>query len=256
MHGALPLSPTNASLRYSDRQTQAIPRNSAGAPGNQGRFFSRNPPAASSRVPFQQQQRAMQQSFGGQGRSFGAQGTATTNPAGNRSWNGFGNPSGGVAAGQPGGSRFGSSSYRTGGAPQSAASSPWSRFGNPVNNSASPAPSQNYNRYSNTPQAVPRGQSPQRNYAVPYSAPSSPRSAPYSSQPSRGSQNYYSQPSRSLQISQPIVGQRSAPPQYSRPSYSTSAPSYSRGGGGSSPAPRTSYSTGGHSSGGGGGHRR
>ncbi|MDQ6665909.1 MAG: FecR domain-containing protein [Acidobacteriota bacterium] len=280
MHGALPVTPTNANLRYSDRQTQAIPRNAGGNSVNsasQGRFFSRNPPTASNRVPFQQQQRAMQQSFGGQGRSFGTQATANTafpantraqtmNPAGNRSWNGFGNP-GSRTAEVPRSSQVPS-------APRPAASSSaWGRFGSPRNNSAAPAPAHDYNgsrqsggsgwsRYSNT--------QPQRNYAAPtYSSPSAPSAAPYSSQPSRGAQNSYSQPSRSLQISQPIVGQRSAPQQYSRPSYSSPAPSYNRGGGGGpaphssysgggggGQAPRASYSSGGHSGGDGGGGRR
>ncbi|MGI8988002.1 MAG: DUF6600 domain-containing protein [Bryobacteraceae bacterium] len=259
MHGALPVTPTNASLRYSDRQTSAMPRNSA-VSANQGRFFSRNQPVASNRVPFQQQQRAMEQSFGGQGRRFGSQGTANAG-------------SSGVGAGQSAWGRFGSAGTRTTGAPQSVqapytprniiaprsqangggsslGSSAWSRFGNPGSNSgASP-------RFSSAPQAPQRGQSPQRNYAAP--SYSSPRSAPYSSQPNRGSQSYYSQPSRSLQISQPIVGQRSiaprsvaprsAPQQYSRPE-TRSAPSYSRGGGGNS-APRASYSSGGGHSGG------
>ena len=116
VRGALPVAPTAASLRFADRQIGAIPRNA----GADGRFYSRNQPAQTERIPFEQQRRTLEQSFGGQGRRFGQQsgiavsGSAVTggaalipqtpaaatgrgagpNNAGsaNGSWNRFGNP--------------------------------------------------------------------------------------------------------------------------------------------------------------------
>jgi hypothetical protein len=56
VRGQLPMAPTAASLRYSNRAVASIPRSSENA-----HFFSRSTPAAVQRVPFAEQQRAMQQ---------------------------------------------------------------------------------------------------------------------------------------------------------------------------------------------------
>jgi len=56
VRGQLPVAPSAASLRYSNRSVAAIPRSSENV-----RFFGRTPSAAVQRVPFAEQQRAMQQ---------------------------------------------------------------------------------------------------------------------------------------------------------------------------------------------------
>jgi hypothetical protein len=56
VRGQLPVAPSAASLRYSNRAVAAIPRSSDNA-----HFFSRSTPATVQRVPFADQQRAMQQ---------------------------------------------------------------------------------------------------------------------------------------------------------------------------------------------------
>jgi hypothetical protein len=56
VRGQLPLAPTAASLRYSNSAVANIPRSSENT-----HFFSRSTPAAVQRVPFAEQQRAMQQ---------------------------------------------------------------------------------------------------------------------------------------------------------------------------------------------------
>jgi uncharacterized protein DUF6600/FecR-like protein len=55
--GVVPIAPTNASLRVSDKPVAPISRNT----GANGRFFSHTQPAPINRVPFAQQQRSMQQ---------------------------------------------------------------------------------------------------------------------------------------------------------------------------------------------------
>ena len=55
--GQVPIAPTNASLRFSDRAATAIPRGNV----SNGRFFSHNQPPQINRVPFAQQQRSLEQ---------------------------------------------------------------------------------------------------------------------------------------------------------------------------------------------------
>ncbi len=57
VRGMLPVAPGNNSLRFSDRRVGRIPPSM----GGQQRFFSHNQPAQVERVPFAQQQRAMEQ---------------------------------------------------------------------------------------------------------------------------------------------------------------------------------------------------
>ncbi len=56
VRGQLPVAPSAASLRFSNRTVASVPRSSDNA-----RFFSHSSPAAVRRVPFSEQQRAMQQ---------------------------------------------------------------------------------------------------------------------------------------------------------------------------------------------------
>ncbi len=56
VRGALPVAPGTANLRYTNRAAAYVPRNR-----DNMRFFSRNQPAPVQRIPFAQQQRAIQQ---------------------------------------------------------------------------------------------------------------------------------------------------------------------------------------------------
>ncbi len=57
VRGQVPIAPTAGSLRFSDRQTAAIPRSNVTG----GRFFSHSQPAPVNRVPFAQQQQSLAQ---------------------------------------------------------------------------------------------------------------------------------------------------------------------------------------------------
>lgn len=226
VHGALPVTPTNGSLRFNDRQTGVTGRNTFG----QTRFASHNQPTQTVRTPFQQQQ----QSFG---RQFSSQGGVMSNA--------------GVGA-------------RQGGSAQNGGASGWQRFGAPNQSSpgVSPRTDNSFGRPAGA-QASPQGQSgstwqrfgapnpgtasrPQSNFGQSRPAyPANPAPAPRSfSQPSM--QSRQDGGSRSVQVAPPMVRERAAP-SYSRPSQPSyhSAPAASQR---SAPAPAAHSSNGGGAS--------
>jgi len=222
VRGAMPITPSSANLRFSNRAVTNVPRSS----GNT-RFFAHQQPSPTARVPFAEQQRAVERSGAGiSNRSTAAApGTTQAAPAQNavRSQQpqaaaapraGQNEAAGGWRRfGEPGGNQ---SAPRSQPAPQN--SRGWTGFGNP--GSSSGAPRQQYSQ----PQSGYRGNS--GSSAPQYSAP------------------------QSLRIAPPVVQQRSGAGSYSAPR------SYSGGGSVSRPS---SGGGGGHSSGGGssrGGGRR
>ena len=122
VRGPLPVAPTAANLRYSSRAVTNVPRSSENV-----RFFSHNQASPVQRVPFAEQQRAMQQLS----RQPTAAGAASTG-----SWRRFEGPSsssaGASRAAMP--STAARPTDRESGAAQSAPdrnSSGWQRFGEP-----------------------------------------------------------------------------------------------------------------------------
>jgi hypothetical protein len=118
VRGQLPVAPTSASLRYSNRAVTNVPRSSDNV-----RFFSHNQAAPVQHVPFAEQQRAMQQL------SRQSAGTAAASTGSWRRYEGASSSSAGEArAGLP------SNSTRPSGGAQSAPgrdSNGWQRFGEP-----------------------------------------------------------------------------------------------------------------------------
>jgi hypothetical protein len=224
VRGGMPITPSSANLRFSDRAVANVPRSS----GNT-RFFTHQQTSPAARVPFAEQQRAIERSGAGMSNrsTAAAPGTGQAAPAQNavRSQQ----PQAGAAPrggqneaaggwrrfGEPGGSQ---QAPRSQAAPQN--SRGWTGFGNP--GSPSGAPRQQYSQ----PQSGYRGNSGS--------------SAPQ-----------YSNAPQSLRIAPPVVQQRSSGGSYSAPRSYSGGGSVSRpsGGGGAS-----------HSSGGGsssrGGSRR
>ena len=149
VRGAMPMAPSSANLRFSDRAVANVPRSSANT-----RFFSHQQATPAARVPFAQQQRAMGQSVPGtpNGSMAAAPGVRQAAPAQNpvRSQQ----PQSGAAAGgwrrfgEPGGTQ---QAPRTQAAPQN--NRGWTGFGNP--GSSSGAARQPYSQ----PQSVYRGNS-------------------------------------------------------------------------------------------------
>lgn len=198
VRGQVPVAPGNNALRFSDRQVGRVPQNA----GGQQRFFSRNQPQQVQRVPFAQQQRAMQQMASGAANDRGGNFRGGNAPGSN----GF-TPGSNAPAGQNTGGwrRMGDASGRTGSpgmqAPNGAASnvSPnamrqgnssgangggWRRFGGGADNSGGPR--------SATPSApVDRGagQNGWNRMNTPGGSPSmtAPRSQPQSAPTNRGS---------------------------------------------------------------------
>lgn len=225
VRGVLPVSPNSNSLRFSDRQPAAN-RTAARATN----FASYHQPAQSTRVPFQQQQRSVEQSIRSYGTTAGARsGVAASGsaPAATR---------GGAAATGTWRQLGQQSNAGTGRAAQAAPSAAgsnaavWQRF--------------EQRGAAGRSQAAPStGSGPSRGYA----RPSSPSYG--TSSPSYGSRGSAVQ--GPVHVSPPIVRDRPAAPQYGvssgRPQYSAPAPQ-SRGG--SAP----SSGSFGHSSGGGGSH--
>jgi hypothetical protein len=135
VRGQLPVAPTAASLRYSNRALAGVPRSSENI-----HFFGRSTPSPVQRVPFAEQQRAMQQ-FSRQApvvtASRGATGGAT------------------VGAGQsrgatPGGAwrPVNESSQAAGAARGAGGSSGWQRFGEPRPSGSNAAAANGYRSYA------------------------------------------------------------------------------------------------------------
>lgn len=135
VRGAVPVTPTRESLRFSDRPVQAgnLPRTT-----EPGRFFSRRPAAAVERVPFEQQRQGMEQMV-----RRGLGGGASEAAAGNLPRTGAergpartetGNLSRIEAGGRAAGARPETGSMTRGG--EQAPSSGWRRLGEPIRGSA------------------------------------------------------------------------------------------------------------------------
>jgi uncharacterized membrane protein YgcG len=138
VRGQLPVAPSAASLRYSNRAVAGIPRSSDNA-----HFFSRSTPAAVQRVPFAEQQRAMQQ-FSRQPAAASVAHSAVGGAA-NGAWRSTTSPAT-AGAGQARGVASGNSgAWRPANDPAPAtdrSSSGWQRFGEPRPSGAvSPRPS-------------------------------------------------------------------------------------------------------------------
>jgi hypothetical protein len=197
VRGAMPIAPSSANLRFSDRAVTNVPRSSANT-----RFFAHQQASPAARVPFAQQQRALgQPATGTPNRSAAAPGAGQAAPAQNAvrsqqpqagaagGWRRFGEPAGSQQA------------PRSQGAPQN--NRGWTGFGNPA--SSNGAPRQQYSQ----PQSGYRGNSGS-------SAPQSLRIAPPVVQQRSGAGGY------------------SAPRSYSGGGSSASQPSSGGGGGHSS----------------------
>ena len=192
VRGQMPIAPTNASLRFSDRQAGAVPRSS----GNT-RFFSRQGTAAAvNRIPFAQQQRAFEQGAGRapEAANLRGSGTAAGGAQANTGMRGSAPNDRPSRAAEPSGSSVASQ--------RSASTGGWQRFGEPGGSQNAPRaaqPSQSgggWNRFGSTGSvrpSTPQSQSQYRgNSGGSYSAPSRP-SAP-SGGGSGGSGGHYSAP--------------------------------------------------------------
>jgi hypothetical protein len=135
VRGQLPVAPTAASLRYSNRALAGVPRSSENI-----HFFGRSTPSPVQRVPFAEQQRAMQQ-FSRQApvvtASRGATGGATVGAGQSRS-------------ATPGGAwrPVNESSQAAGAARGAGGSSGWQRFGEPRPSGSNAAAANGYRSYA------------------------------------------------------------------------------------------------------------
>ena len=213
IHGQVGIAPSRGNLQYGSQAAAFTPRTSAST-----RFFTHQQPSAAQRVPFSQQQRAMEQGSrptaaapsGRLGGSLGNDRPATSGRVGGTANDRLAGASGpqsgpvnrgnsagaGTASPSGGFRRFGDPGAQSASAPPSAAqntrpaqsqpSTGYRRFGSP---GTSPG--------SSTPQySAPQNRSTQPSYSQPsYSAPSR-GSAPSYSAPSRGPSPSYSAPSR------------------------------------------------------------
>jgi hypothetical protein len=228
IHGQLGIAPSRSNLQYAARSAAFTPRTSAST-----RFFTHQQPAAIARVPFSQQQRAMEQGSRPSGAAMPGRlsgpGIDRPSPAGGSA--SVSRPNGaGAAAGTSGTGggfrRFGAPGAQSSGAAGlNAAQRPAMGNTRPSSQPLAQAPSSGYRRFGSP------GSSPQ------YGSPQSRPSQPSYSAPSRGSAPSYGAPSRS-----------------SAPSYS--APSRSSGSGGGGGGHSSGGGGGGGHSSGGGGHRR
>jgi len=233
VHGAMPITPTSANLRFSDRAVTNVPR----ASGNT-HFFTHQQTSPAARVPFAEQQRAFERS-----------GAATANRS---------------TAGAPAAAQA-APAQRSGNAPMtqntrpsqapSSGSAPaqqnrggWQRFGEPGGNQSAPRS-----------QAAPQNNRGWTGFGNPGSSSGAPRQEYSQPRSGYGGNPSYSAPRssapQSLGIAPPVVRER---PSAGGGSYSAPR-SYSGGGGGSYSAPRSSSGGGGGSvsrpsGGGGGGH--
>ncbi len=238
--GAVPLTPTAQNLRFNDRQVAGNQRNTF----QNTKFAGNSRGEQAGRVPFQQQQRNMEQSFGRQnssgqqfgndsGRQFGRVGQAqqgTTNSrfgqqnsaSGTSSWQRFGSPNG---------SSFGRTTQQQpqqqqqqarpgnnngfASAPRSQQSSPsWGRFGEPGqsatrSNNRGSAPPQNggntnWGQFGNSRNS---GSQAAPNYQQ--SRPSQFGQGQSSQRQFGSSPNQFQGGSRSIQVAPPVVQQRS-----------------------------------------------
>jgi hypothetical protein len=259
VRGQMPIAPSSANLRFSDRQAIAIPRSNENA-----RFFTHQQPNPVAR-----------QSFNGAGGGLPAAGSRNSST-----------PGGGQAMPSQNGNRG------MQGTPQNEGSSSWRRFGSPAGQSGSPqspAQAQQNGGFRSSQSVAPRDQMmrndrPSQGQSgnsapAPRNSPSPSGNggwqrfgAPGENQSSgpRGSGMHYNAPSgngQNIRISPPVVRERSdsqpsySAPRQSAPSYSAprqSAPSYSAPRQQSAPsysAPRGNSGGGGsRPSGGGGNH--
>jgi len=140
VRGPLPMAPSAASLRFSNRTVAGTPRSSENT-----HFFSHNSPAPVQRVPFADQQRSMQQ-FSRQPASVAARSATGSGTSG--AWRSVSTPAaaGGSAASSGGAWRpvnTPSAATRNAGTPISPdRGSGWQRFGEP--RAATPAASRSY----------------------------------------------------------------------------------------------------------------
>jgi len=184
VRGAMPIAPTSANLRFSNRAVTNVPRSSANT-----HFFAHQQLSPAARVPFAEQQRAMS----GAGRAAPAQNQARSqqSQAASAPRGGENQAAGGWRRfGEPGGSQ---QAPRSQAAPQT--NRGWNGFGNP--GSSSGAPRQQYsqpqpgyrgNSGSSAPQSL-RIAPPvvqQRSSAGSYSAPRSYSGGSSASRPSSG----------------------------------------------------------------------
>ncbi|HLJ51455.1 MAG TPA: DUF6600 domain-containing protein [Bryobacteraceae bacterium] len=265
VRGMLPVAPDRSSLRMSDR---AVNMSRMPQVRNQ-QFFSRMPQSQAQHIPFEQQQRMVQQA--GRNAFTGSSG-AVTNPGGFSRAGGSSSP-----VQSPGGWRQSSDRpSSSGGTPPSGVNHGWSRFGEPIHNSGGASQQSSFAGRQG-------GYAPQANYRSEQSNSGSPSGGRYSAPASQGN-GWGSGGSGAVRISPPIVRERPSTPQNYGGGAMSSPRSFGGSGGGGgraatpAPAPR-SYSGGGgsaprggggggggshgggggggsHSSGGGGGHHR
>jgi hypothetical protein len=149
VRGQLPVAPTSANLRYSNRAVANMPRSSENV-----HFFGRSASAAVQRVPFAEQQRAMQQFSRQTSAATMTRGTAGAATGGWRSSSSAATSGAGEArstgawrpANEP--SQAGTAARGTGGYAPGNSGSGWQRFGEPRSN------------VSGTPRAYPTGGTP------------------------------------------------------------------------------------------------
>jgi hypothetical protein len=210
VRGQLPVAPTAASLRYSNRAVAGTPHSSENT-----HFYSRSTPAAVQRVPFAEQQRAMQQ-FSRQPAS-----SSMARPAGGAAaaggWRSTTSPAS-VGAGQVRGAAP-SGAWRPANdpAPERSSGGGWQRFGEPRPSGA----------YAPRPAYTETGSSGYRPYAT--------------SAPATGSRP------QSIRVAPPVVREKS--------SETGKSTARSQSSGHASGAAAHSGGGGGGSHGGGGGHR-
>jgi hypothetical protein len=148
VRGAMPITPSSANLRFSDRAAASVARSSA----NSTHFFAHQQANPAARVPFSQQQRAMGQSAGvgaanrSTGAAAGAGQAAPAQSAGRPQQGQAGAASGWRRFGEPGGNQ---QAARSQAGPQN--NRGWTGFGNPGSSSGASRP-----QYSQ-PQAGSRG---------------------------------------------------------------------------------------------------
>lgn len=124
VRGQLPVAPTAASLRYSNRAMASVPRSSENI-----HFFGRSPAVPVQRVPFSEQQRALQQ-FSRQPAASAMGRGVSSGPVGG-AWRNVPSPASPGAAQSRGAAPGAVPPYRGAGEARTAGSSGWQRFGEP-----------------------------------------------------------------------------------------------------------------------------
>jgi len=188
IRGQVPVAPTSANLRFSNRAVTNVPRTNEST-----RFFTHQQTSAAQRVPFAQQQRSFESgNRGGQGpaaRESAAQGGVRGQQSSGSTggWRRFGEPAGQNSAAQGSAPRGESNNARSSAPnrfentrPQSSSNGGWQRFGEPGN-----TPRQGYSGSGNS--STPRYNAPAQRQSTPsYSAPAPRQSAPSYSAPRGG----------------------------------------------------------------------